>query len=169
MKKAILGVLLGLIVLNSPSTAHANSKSYIPTEQETGVPIDVYQYAEIVGNEFNICPELLMAMAERESQFTPTATNGSCKGLMQVSVNFHKERFIEAGWSPDDWDDSYKNMYVSADYLHDLFEDYEDAATVLMVYHGESNAISKGKSGNISKYAEEILQRSYELERVHGK
>jgi len=167
--KIMKGVLLGMAILCQPIPAYANSLSYIPTEHETGVPDDIYQNAEIIGHEFDICPELLMAMAERESRFTPTAINGSCKGLMQVSVNFHRDRFIEAGWSPNDWADSYKNMYVGADYLHDLFLDYEDTATVLMVYHGESNAVSKGKSGNISKYAQEILDRSYELERVHGK
>ncbi|WP_034452497.1 transglycosylase SLT domain-containing protein [Butyrivibrio sp. AE2032] len=169
MKKAIMGVLLGVAILCYPVTAHANSMSYIPTQEETNIPTDIYQYCEIVGNEFNICPELLMALAERESRCNPTATNGSCKGLMQVSVNFHKDRFIDMGWSPEDWDDPYRNVYVAGDYLHDLFEDYEDAATVLMVYHGESNAVSKGQSGNISKYAQGILQRSYELERVHGK
>ena len=169
MKKATLGILLGMTILCHPITAHANSLSYIPTEEETGIPDYIYQYCEIVGNEFDICPELLMALAERESRCTPTATNGPCKGLMQVNASCHKQRFIEMGWSPEDWDDAYKNLYVSADYLYDLFQDYEDAATVLMVYHGESNAVSKGKSGNISKYAQGILNRSYELERVHDK
>jgi hypothetical protein len=60
-------------------------------------------------------------------------------------------------------------MYVAADYLHDLFEEHEDAATVLMLYHGEKNAVSKGKSGNVSSYAKGILERSEELERFHGK
>lgn len=169
MKKATLGILLGMAILSHPIEIHANSLSYVPTEEETGIPADLYQYSEIVGNEFDICPELLMALAERESRCTPTVTNGSCKGLMQISVGFHKQRFIDMGWSPEDWTDPYKNMYVAGDYLNDLFEDYEDAATVLMIYHGESNAVSKGKSGNISNYAREILERSYELERVHGK
>jgi soluble lytic murein transglycosylase-like protein len=169
MKKVIVGGLLGLAVLCHPVTAHANSLSYIPTQQITGIPEDIYQYCEIVGGEFDICPELLMALAERESQCDPSATNGSCKGLMQVNASCHKQRFYEMGWSPEDWDNAYRNLYVAGDYLHELFADYEDAATVLMVYHGESNAISKGKSGNISKYAKGILDRSYELERVHGK
>lgn len=169
MKLRLMGVLLGLAVLCHPVTAYANSISYIPTEETTGIPEDIYQYCEIVGNEFDICPELLMALAERESRCIPTASNGSCKGLMQVSVSFHKERFTDMGWSPEDWDDAYKNMYVAGDYLHDLFEDYDDPGTVLMIYHGESNAISKGESGNLSKYAQGILERSYELERVHGK
>lgn len=169
MKRLKLGILIGMAVLSHPIQAQANSLSYIPTVQETGIPENIYQYCEIVGNEFNICPELLMALAERESRCDPTATNGSCKGLMQVNASCHKQRFIEMGWSPDDWDNAYMNLYVAGDYLHDLFEDYDDPGTVLMVYHGESNAVSKGKAGNISKYAQGILNRSYELERAHGK
>lgn len=169
MKKVTMGVLLGLAVLSHPVTVQANSLSYIPTIEETGIPDTIYQYCEIVGNEFDICPELLMALAERESRCNPTATNGSCKGLMQVNANCHQQRFLNMGWSTEDWDNAYINMYVAGDYLHDLFETYEDAATVLMVYHGETNAVSKGQTGNISNYAKSILNRSYELERVHDK
>ena len=149
--------------------AHANSLSYIPTEEQTGVPVDIYQNAEIIGHTFNICPELLMALAERESRFTADAENGSCKGLMQVSTNFHKQRFIDAGWSTNDWDDSYKNMYVAGSYLSDLFRDYEDVGIVLGLYHGESDAVSRGKKGQLSSYVNQILERSEELERIHGK
>ena len=88
---------------------------------------------------------------------------------MQVNATTHKQRFVDAGWSSSEWSDAYKNRYVGDDYLHDLFEEYEDAATVLMIYHGEKNAVSKGKSGNISSYATGILERSEELERIHGR
>ena len=44
---------------------------------------------------------------------------------------------------------------------------YEDAATVLMVYHGEKDAVSKSRRGEISDYAKGILERSQELERLH--
>ena len=169
MRKIMAGILLGGAILCQPITAQANSLSIIPTEEETGIPESVYQDANIIGHEFNICPELLMAMAERESRFTASAENGSCKGLMQVSVSYHKQRFAEAGWNSSEWTNAYKNMYVAADYLADLFEEYEDAATVLMLYHGEKNAVSKGKSGNVSSYAKGILERSEELERFHGK
>ena len=159
---------MGLIMVPSVQ-AQANSMSYIPTLEETGVPEEIYQDAEIIGHEFNICPELLMAMAERESRFTADAENGSCKGLMQVSVSCHKQRFVEAGWSTADWTDGYKNMYVAADYLADLFAEYEDVGIVLGLYHGEKNAVSKGKSGYLSSYVTGILERSEELERLHNK
>ncbi len=170
MKKEIGGAILVMVLSMAPSvTAQANSMSYIPTEEETDVPEDIYQYAEMIGDEFNICPELLIALAERESCFQADAENGPCKGLMQVNASTHKQRFIDAGWKSSEWTDPYKNMYVGADYLHDLFEQYEDVGIVLGVYHGERNAVSKGKSGHLSSYVTKILERSAELERIHGK
>ena len=169
MKKAILGILLGVTILCRPITAEANSLSLIPTEEQTGIPTEIYEEAQIVGGEFNICPELLLAIAERESQFTEDATNGSCMGLMQVNATVHKQRFVDAGWSPADWSDSYKSLYVAASYLSELFEQYEDAGIVLGIYHGESNAVQRGESGQLSKYVTGILERSAELERLAGK
>ena len=170
MRKEIGGAILLMVLSMAPSvTAQANSMSYIPTEEETGVPEEIYEYAEIIGDEFNICPELLMALAERESCFQADAENGPCKGLLQVNATTHKQRFVDAGWSSSEWSDAYKNMYVGADYLHDLFEQYEDPGIVLGIYHGERNAVSKGKSGRLSSYVTKILERSEELERIHGK
>ena len=170
MKKRLMGGILALALSMMPTIeAQANSLSYIPTIDETGVPEEIYQNAEIIGHEFNICPELLIAMAERESCFKANAENGPCKGLMQVNSNTHKQRFESAGWSSSEWSDSYKNMYVAADYLADLFAEYEDVGIVLGLYHGEKNAIQKGKSGNMSSYTTKILERSGQLERLHGK
>lgn len=170
MKKGtILGILIGVVVLSTPIQAQANSLSYIPTEEETGIPSDIYEYANIIGAEFDICPELLLAMAERESCFTATAENGACKGLMQVNAKTHSQRFEDAGWDSSEWSDAYKNMYVAASYLSDLFEQYEDVGIVLGVYHGESNAVEKGMSGNLSTYTTKILERSEELERIANK
>ena len=169
MKRVIAGILLGGTIMFTPVEAQANFLSYIPPKETTGIPVDVYENANIVGDSFNICPELLMALAERESQFTPTAENGSCKGLMQVNASYHKERFTDAGWKTSEWSDGYKNMYVAASYLADLFEEYEDVGIVLGLYHGEKNAVSKGMSGNLSSYVTGILERSEELERIHNK
>lgn len=170
MKKVIGGAILCAVLSMAPAiTAQANSLSYIPTEEATGIPEEIYTNANIIGNEFNICPELLMALAERESNFTATAENGPCKGLMQVNAKTHSQRFEDAGWSSSDWSDSYKNMYVAASYLADLFEQYEDVGIVLGVYHGESKAVEKGMSGNLSSYTKGILERSEELERIHQK
>ena len=170
MRKEIGGAILLMVLSMAPSVqAQANSMSYIPTEDETDVPEDVYEYAKVIGDEFDICPELLMALAERESRFQADAENGPCKGLMQVNASTHKQRFIDAGWKSSEWTDPYKNMYVGADYLHDLFEQYEDVGIVLGVYHGERNVVQKGQSGNLSRYVTKILERSAELERIANK
>lgn len=170
MKKVIGGAILCAVLSMAPAiTAQANSLSYIPTEETTGIPEEIYQNANIIGNEFNICPELLMALAERESCFQADAENGACKGLMQVNAKTHSQRFEDAGWTSSEWDDAYKNMYVAASYLSDLFDKYEDVGIVLGVYHGESKAVEKGMSGNLSAYTTKILERSEELERIHQK
>lgn len=169
MKKIIVGVLLGAAILCHPITAKANALSYIPPEEVDGIPEEISSYAEIIGNEFNICPELLVAIAFYESSYDPEVTNGNCKGLMQVNPTVHQLRFEEAGWSTSDWDNAYINMYIAADYLSELFEQYEDVGIVLGIYHGESNAIEKGKDGNLSSYTKKILKRSQELEEAHGK
>ena len=114
MRKYV-GFLFGLAILCQPITASANSLSIIPTEDETGIPENIYQDAEIIGHEFNICPELLLAIAERESRFQADAKNGNCKGLMQLNTACHKARFEEMGWSTSDWSNDYINMYVAAD------------------------------------------------------
>lgn len=156
------------LMITAPIRAEANSLSYIIPEEVDGIPAEVAQNAKIIGGELNICPELLEAIAYQESRYNPAAKNGSCKGLMQVNA-CHNHRYIDAGWSPGDWDDPYKNMYVAASYLAELFDKYEDVGIVLGVYHGESNAVEKGMSGNLSTYTTMILERSAELERIHGK
>lgn len=116
------------------------------------------------GEEYGICPELLMAIIERESAGQADAENGGCKGLMQISDRWHTDRMERLGVT--DIYDVDGNIHVGADYLAELFEEYEDVGIVLMVYHGEKNAANKEK---LSSYAEEILTRSAELERMNGK
>lgn len=170
MKKAIAGILLGVAILSHPITASANSLSYIIPEEVDGIPAEISACAEIIGDEFNICPELLEAIAFKESSYKPTAKNGACKGLMQVNTKVHKERFTNEGWSEKDWDDAYKNMFVAASYLHDLFVEYEDVAEVLYIYNGDKTNLKRYReSGYLSYYVQTILTKSEELERAHGK
>ena len=119
------------------------------------------------GEEYGICPELLMAMVEKESSGRPDAENGGCKGLMQISDRWHTDRMERLGVT--DIYDVDANIHVGTDYLAELFEEYGEAVTVLMVYHGEKNAVEKAENGEISKYADWILTRSAELERWNGK
>lgn len=119
------------------------------------------------GEEYNISPELLMAMIETESSGKPDAENGGCKGLMQIFTKYHKDRMGRLGVS--DIFDERGNILVGTDYLAELCEKYEDMYLCLCIYHGESDAIEKWENGETSEYAETILERSYELEKLHGK
>nr|DAF59544.1 MAG TPA: hypothetical protein [Siphoviridae sp. ctmIh35] len=128
---------------------------------------ELEEYIEAICEPRHICPELIEATIERESRWNPKAVNGDCMGLMQISERWHRERMERLGVT--DLFDPYDNILVGVDYMAELFEKYEDPGMVLMVYHGEKNAIEKASSGEISDYAEWILTRSAELEREHGK
>ena len=132
--------------------------------EECIVPDHMLEMSNEIGKEYNICPELLQSIAFQESRFQADAQNDGCTGLMQVNPAWHEERMRDLGVT--DLYDPKQNMEVAADYLQELFGRYEDVGTVLMVYHGESGAVSKIEP---SQYADEILERSAALERLHGK
>lgn len=155
--KLFLPIVLCLSIAFT-STAQTNGTYISEEEQEACVKY---------GEEYGICPELLMAMIERESSGQADAVNGDCKGLMQISQKWHANRMERLGVT--DIYDVDGNIHVGTDYLAELFEKYGEAATVLMVYHGEKNAVEKAENGEISKYADWILTRSAELERWNGK
>lgn len=145
------------------------SITFTSTAQRDGTYLseDIQQACVKYGEEYGICPELLMAIIERESSGQADAANGSCKGLMQIADRWHTDRMEQLGVT--DIFDADGNIHVGADYLAELFEEYGEAATVLMVYHGEKNAVEKAENGEISKYADWILTRSAELESWNGK
>lgn len=86
---------------------------------------------------------------------------------MQIKKSCHKKRMQDLGVT--DLSDIDSNIHVGADYLRELFDDYEDAGIVLGLYHGESNAVARGQSGDLSSYVTSILENSERLERLHGK
>lgn len=161
-KRRILSVFLTIIM------AFLFSASAYASEEDIFLSKTAIDACEKYGKEYNICPELLMAIAEAESSGNPKAENGGCKGLMQVSEKWHKDRMKRLGVT--DIFDTKGNILVATDYLYELFEKYEDVGMVLMVYNGDSNAedYMNGKA-ELSGYAEKILERSFELEKKSGK
>lgn len=136
--------------------------------KETYLSQEIQNYCIEIGDMYGICPEFIMAIIESESSGNPFAENGGCKGLMQIYVKYHEERMERLGVT--NIFDIRGNILVGVDYLSELFEKYEDPAMTLMVYNGDSSAWTYWHSdGNISKYAEKILKRSEDLERLHGK
>lgn len=161
MRNKLLALFLPIIMCLSISFVS------MAKEEETYLSDEVQEICIKYGEEYSICPELIMAIIERESSGKYDAVNGDCKGLMQVSEKWNKHRMKVLKVS--NIFDADGNIHVGTDYLSELFEKYEDAATVLMVWHGESNAVKKSERGEISKYAKGILERSTVLERLHGK
>ena len=155
----IISAALILALIFATSTSRASDDTYID--------VDLIEYCNEIGEEYGVCPELLEAIIETESSGRADAVNGSCKGLMQVNESSHKDRMKKLGIS--NIYDKKGNIIVATDYLLELFEKYEDIGTVLMVYSGTKNAVRRGEQGDYTKYARKIMQRSRELEGLHGK
>ena len=160
MKKLLIALLIA-----SSLTMTVNAQSDVP--EDTYLSEEIQGYCVEVGEEYGICPELLMAIIETESAGVADAENGNCKGLCQVSDKWHKERMEKLG--VDDLFESYGNILVATDYLSELAKNYVDIGLVLHLYNGDSRAWKFAESGELSNYAEKILNRSAELERLHGK
>lgn len=137
-----------------------------------GIPDDIREYCEEIGAEFDICPELLESIAYQESRFIPNVKNKNCWGLMQVNVKVHAERIKKCGYVKEDMLESYPCIYVAADLLADLFEHYgDDDPIILMLYSGAGwDAVELYKEqGTMTDYCFDVLTRSAEYERIHGK
>lgn len=161
MKRII--IITMLLFLFCPITVHASE------DLDTYISDAAYNACIQYGKEYNICPELLMAIIERESGGQADAENDGCMGLMQISVKWHKERMDRLGVT--DIFNEEQNIHVAADYLAELFDRHEEVYPVLMCYNmGESSAQKLFDKGICeSNYAIEICKRAEELERLHGK
>lgn len=159
MKKILLIEIAIIMLLSCMIVQAKDNDTYIKPEYQ--------EYCEIIGEEYNVCPELLMAIIERESSGKSDANNCGCIGLMQIYEKYHKDRMNRLGVS--DLKDPYGNILVGTDYLMELADKYEDVGLVLMKYNGDSKANTYWEAGELSEYAAGILERSAELERVRNK
>lgn len=128
---------------------------------------DWQEYIERLCEDKDILPELVEAMIEKESSWDPAAVNGNCVGLMQVNKEIHKELIGDR-----DMKDPYDNIYVGVTILEELLHKYGEAAPALMFYnagYSDNYGVGAYEDGKLSNYAEEILKRAAELERLHGK
>ena len=161
MKKILLMLCVVVLLINFNMTAYSEEP------EDTCISETAQQACIEYGEQYGICPELLMAIIETESRGQADVIGGDCVGLMQINPKWHKDRMKRLGVT--DLFDERSNILVGTDLLAELFEEYSEAAIVLGLYHGEKNAIKKAESGKMSSYAEGILERSTELERLHGK
>lgn len=171
MAGVITGVLVGAAVgfVLAPVQINASDQimPYMDVYPETiEIPDEVIQAAEAYGAKYQISPELIEAIAWRESRFETDAINGPCSGLMQVNRYVHSGRIADLDaniWTADG------NIEVAANYLAELFEMHEDVGVVLAAYHGEAGGVRKAENGYLSKYSRSILDLAAELEKMHRK
>ena len=157
-----LSLIAMALIVASNITFTVNAKP-----QDTYLSEEIQGYCVEIGHEYFVAPEILLAMIETESAGVSDAENNGCKGLMQVCERYHKDRMDNL--MVTDIYDEYSNILVATDYLMELAYKYGDIGYVLDVYHGDSKAKYNYENGILSNYAEEILERSAELERLHGK
>lgn len=136
-------------------------------ENEIVIPEDVILLCETAGQVFNIEPELLEAICWVESTCNPNAVNGSCKGIMQISEQWHRERMKRLGVTSIF--DKTGNIMVGADYLNELHGQYQNDVCALMVFNGDSRVGEYAKNGKSSEYANKVLFIADTLKTAHGK
>lgn len=153
--------------MNHPSMAEIDEAVEYLSANGVEVPEEIKAICEEVGKEYNLCPELLQAVCWKESWFKADVVNasGTCHGLMQVNKGCHKNRMAKLGAT--DLYDPKDNIRVGADYLSELFSQYEDTATVLEIYNGDGAAASDPE--RTSGYAQKVINVSQALERAHWK
>ena len=132
---------------------------------EANISETAYQACLDYGEEYGIAPEFLMAVIEVESGGQKTAKNGNCLGLMQISSRWNADRMAKIGVT--NLYDERQNIHVGADILAEFFRKYEDPCLVLDKYNGNSKADYNFENGIVSKYADKVLKRSEQLERLH--
>ena len=128
---------------------------------------DWQEYIEQLCEDKDISPELVEALIERESTWNPEAVNGNCIGLMQVDKNIYKDLIGSRNLT-----DPYDNIHIGVEILEELLHKYGEAAPALMFYnagYSDNYGVGAYEDGTFSNYADEILKRAEELERLHGK
>lgn len=128
---------------------------------------DWQEYIEQLCEDKDISPELVEALIERESTWNPEAVNGNCIGLMQVDKNIYKDLIGSRNLT-----DPYDNIQIGVEILEELLHKYGEAAPALMFYnagYSDEYGIGAYEDEKLSNYADEILKRAEELERLHGK
>lgn len=169
MKKRCIAIfLLGIFFFGHSVQIRAEAAASIENE----IPESIKKDCEEIGTEYDICPELLEAIAYNESRFIEDVTNENCWGLCQVNVKVHAERIEKFGYTEDDMLTSYPNIKVAADYLAELYATYgDDNPIVLSLYSGAGwAAVERYKEyGTMTKHVENILTRSAAYERLHDK
>ena len=152
----MIKILIVALAMLMPVSVDKKLDTYISEEYQ--------EYVYEIAGEYDLSPELIVAMIETESSGRrKVVSSAGCIGLMQVSPKWHGDRMERLGVT--DLTDAYGNILVGCDFVAELYEKYDDVYTVLMCYNeGEYHgAIERAEAGKYSKYAEKIVARWNEL------
>ena len=157
----LIALITGILLMTMKTGAEDEIK-------DTWIDDEYVALCEEIGAEYNISPELLVAIIETESSGQQYADNGNCKGLCQIYAGVHIARMQKLGLH--DIYNPRTNITLAADILKENFEQYgDDLSLVLMAYNGTSHARQKAEAGQLSDYAVKVSKRAYDLETLHGK
>lgn len=157
---AVLQVPTGTSVIDDISHPDAKeieeATSYL-SENRIVIPAEIEELCKKYGKEYDICPEILMAVCWVESNCIEDIDNSQgCKGLMQVKHSCHRARMERLNCT--DLHNAEENIKVGTDYLAELLET-NDIRLSLALYNGHTNV----NAGYINK----VLKIAHYLEVAH--
>lgn len=140
------------------ATPLKNRKPSTVTLYDIPLSDDLQIYITRLCDEYNIDPELIYAMIERESTYNPNAMgdNGRSYGLMQIQLRYVRERMDKLGCA--DLLDPYDNVTVGIDLIAEYISKGYGLEWALMAYNGgEGYAYSMRANGYVSNYARSVI------------
>lgn len=142
-----------IIEPSTESSTISETQKYYTVNLSTDVQDVIFAECE----KYNIPPEIIVAMIERESQFNQygIGDDGRSLGLMQIQPKHHIQRMIELGCT--DLFDPIQNVTVGINILAELYNRYGDLPQALVAYNGGSY------KGTITNYAKWVMTRANEL------
>lgn len=141
--------------------AYACEVPYIAPEPEKpvlyDVPLSEYVQMHLISTceSYDIDPEIVLAMIERESQFTAdiVGDNGQSFGLLQIQPRWHYQRMSDLGCT--DLLNAEQNITVAVDILAEQVERYDgDISAALVAYNQGSY------KGTVTAYALDVLEKA---------
>lgn len=155
-----LGLMSIVVVTMCLGNAATDAQS-----MDTAIKQEYQDYCCEIGDEFGICPEVLMAIIETESNGDASAIGADGDtGLCQIIPRF-------SNYSQKELLDAKTNIYACAEILSRYGTEYELTDALCAYNCGPYSKTFKKivGTGEMTEYAKKIIDRAYQLEEIHGK
>lgn len=138
----------------------------VETVKVFNVPLDVELQLFIISEceDYHIDPAIIVAMAQRESQFNPDAIGdgGDSFGLMQIQPKWHQDRMNRLGVT--DLMNPYQNVTVAIDYLAELIDRGKGIEWALAAYNAGATGANNGYGQTYAKAVLAIAEETGVIE-----